>query len=409
MTLVGWLLLLVVLAFAGAYAASRRRPKLPGPTVPRVSEGSDDLGSLGLSEVRPAGPRAARPEEEARRPESVSAARPVSPRPAEPASPAPSAGARPVTLPTVPRGDEPARPKAATHPGPATRSGTPWADPAVAHLLASLAGHVGGGVAIVRHDGRQHLVEARTDGGSLVPVDGRRFDLDGDTWLASDALGGLAGAVGARARAIPVGDAVLLIGGDADAADPYFDLLELVLPESALEPSRPASARASAEAPERAPEVDDVDEMDDFDLGDEEAAEAAPVPRATIIAEEQAEARDAERPLAFALVTLADAEERLTGHAPEAVARAEAELRERLETAPDVRRIEPFGDLLFGVFLALAPAGAAAWCDRLASGDPPLFIGAVAPADGDPTDVRNAAARALHDAYDQKRTRVVEA
>ena len=47
--------------------------------------------------------------------------------------------------------------------------------------------------------------------------------------------------------------------------------------------------------------------------------------------------------------------------------------------------------------------------DRLASGDPPLFIGAVAPADGDPTGIGDAAAQALRDAYDQRRTRVVEA
>jgi hypothetical protein len=336
---------------------------------------------LGLSEVRPAGPRAGPSEDAPRRPESVSAARPASPRPAESA----------------------ARPKATTHPGPATAPGTPWAEPAVAHLLASLAGHVGGVVAVVRHDGRRHEVLARTDGGALVPVAGSAFDLDGDTWLASDALGGLASAVGARALAVPVGDAVLLIGGDADTADPFLDLLEAVLPESLR--AGPASAEPSA-AP-----ADDVIEPGDLeeDLDVAESGEAAPVPRATIIAEEQAAARDAERPLAFALVTLADAEERLTGHAPEAVARAEAELRERLASAPDVRRIEPFGDLLFGVFLGLAPTGAASWCDRLASGDPPLFIGAVAPADGDPTDVRNAAARALHDAYDQKRSRVVEA
>jgi hypothetical protein len=301
----------------------------------------------------------------------------------------------------VPRGDEGARPKATTHPGPATAPGTPWAEPAVSHLLASLAGHVGGVVAVVRHDGRRHEVLARTDGRALVPVAGTAFDLDGDTWLASDALGGLASAVGARALAVPVGGAVLLIGGDADAAGPFLDLLEAVLPESLTATS--ASAPESVELVDDEPEAEDLEE--DLDL----AEEAAPVPRATIIAEEQAAARDAERPLAFALVTLADAEERLTGHAPEAVARAEADLRERLASAPDVRRIEPFGDLLFGVFLGLAPTGAAAWCDRLASGDPPLFIGAVAPADGDPTDVRNAAARALHDAYDQKRTRVVEA
>ena len=181
---------------------------------------------------------------------------------------------------------------------------------------------------------------------------------------------------------MPLGDRVVLVGGDAAHADRYLAVLDALT----LEPA--------------APEVGPAEVPD--------APADAPVPRADIIAEEQAAARDAARPLAFALVTLADAEERLTAGTPEAVAVAEAALRDRLEVAEATRRVEPFGDLLFGAFLDLAPAGTADWCGTLAASDPPLFIGAVAPADGDPHAVRDAAAEALRDAYDQQRTRVVE-
>ncbi|WP_420456894.1 hypothetical protein [Rubrivirga sp.] len=372
MSLVGWFLLLVVLAAVGAYVARQRRPKLPAPTVPRVTGDGDDLSSLGLSAVRPRSAAAVTDPDGA----------PLAEAPARRTVPpgATDAGPRPVSR--------------SRDTGPtAAVPGTPWAEPAVSLLLASLAAHVGGRVAVVRHDGDRHLVEARTDGGALTAVAGRALDVDGERHLGSDALGGLAALVGGRARAVSAGRSTLLVGGDADDADAHLELLATLVPALDLGAgdARPAVVTPIVAADLPAPD------------------DEPPVPRATIIAQEQRAARAAERPLAFALVTLADAEERLTRHDPADVAGAEADLRDRLGAAPDVRRIEPFGALLFGVFLDLDPSGAATWCDRLASGEPPLFIGAVAPADGDPTSIRNAAAQALHDAYDQRRARVVEA
>ena len=396
MSLVGWLFLLVVLAAVGAYAASRRRPKRPAPTVPHVAGDPDDLGSLGLSEVRPASAR--------------SEARPVQARPVEPAA---RPAASPVGLPAVPSDDAP-RPRAASVGGLAVAPGPPWAAPAAAHLLASLAAHTGGVVAVVRADGERYVVEARTDGGALEPVGGPPVALHGPTDLARGTLRTLAALVGGSGRAVPFGDRVVLVGGEGRASGRYLDLL------ASLVPGGPAPDHVFDLLPDASTAASGADAVEaelaaraggrpKSAAGRGPSDEAPPVPRAAIIAQEQTAAREAARPLAFALVTLADAEERLTQHAPQDVARAEADLRDRLATAPDVRRIEPFGDLLFGAFLDLDPDGAAVWCDRLASGDPPLFIGAVAPADGDPTGIRDAAAQALRDAYDQRRTRVVEA
>ena len=365
MSPVGWLLvfLVLVVVVAGVVAARRREAPSPRPSA----QEPNDLAALGLSEVRP---RSASDESQVAS-ERRDEARFEDVPPSRPKGPA--AGRSP----SCPR---PVRRK--------TTADGPWARAAVRHLLRSLAAHVDGPVAVVRHDGDRFQVEARTDGGPSEPVRGNPLALGGPKALDASALGGLAALVGGDARAVPLGPYVVLLGGRGPADDGYLDLLATLV-----------------DAPRPGPEARE-DEAADADEG-ERGVGPAPVPRATIIAEEQAAAHEAGRPLAFALVTLADAEERLTEGGPEAVASAEAALRDRLSDAPDVGRIEPFGDLLFGVFLPLEPAAVARWCDRLASGDPPLFIGAVAPADGDPTGIRDAAAEALHDAYDQRRARVV--
>lgn len=258
-------------------------------------------------------------------------------------------------------------------------------------LLRSLAAHARRPAAIVRHDGERFEVVARTDGGPLTTIAGSTFALDAPSTKDAAALGGLAALVGGRARAIPVGGHVVLVGlgadQDAKTLDQYGDLMAALAPSRTVQNEEPADLEDDALAP----------------------AEDAPVPRAVIIEQEQLAAESDGRPLAFALVTLADAEELLTQHAPEAVAAASAGLRDRLEDAEHVRRVEPFGDLLFGVFIARDPEGAAAWCQTLSASDPPLFIGAVAPASGEPQAVRDAAASALQDAYEQKRAGSVEA
>lgn len=349
----GWILLLTVLA-AGAFAAFRwQQGRLPPPATPtRLPDRDNDLTSLGLSAVRPA-------------------------------SAAPRADAPPAVTPT--RTEDRARPVVKPR-SLALGEAAPWADASAPLLLRSLSIRVGTPVAVVRYESGAYHVAARTDGGSLVPIAAPRLDLDGASDVSADALGGLATLVGGDARVVPVGDHLLLVGahgaGDEALLGAYVDLLTALTPAS-----------VAAEPLHTAPEGAD---------------ESAPVPRAAIIRQEQEAAAAEGSPLAFALVTLADAEERLTQHTPEEVARASSDLRNRLEDADHVRRVEPFGDLLFGVFIDRDPTGAATWCGTLSAGDPPLFIGAVAPADGEPTDVRDAAASALRDAYDQQRARIVE-
>jgi len=388
-TLVGWLFLILVLVVVGVFIARQQRPKARPRPTPRVSGASDELGSLGLSEVRPAQPRD--DDEPADSPAPIRRSAPIPPRSAE--SPRQVVRSETDATPSmrgadgVLGGPRPARPRVPTS---ITDDG-PWDGPAVPHLLASLAAHVGGSVAVVRHDGEAFAVEARSDGGPLTPVRGRPILLDGPSALGPDDLITLSALVGDRARAYPLGDRVVLVGGAGREADRYVDLLAALTPGAEL-------------VEHYADFLGDLQPVDP----DLEARTATPVPRATIIAQEQDAARADGRPLAFALVTLADAEERLTQGTPEVVSQAEAALRSRLAEADGVRRVEPFGDLLFGVFLDLRPKGTAAWCDTLASGDPPLFIGAVAPADGAPNEIRDAAASALRDAYDQRRARVVE-
>ena len=405
MSFVGWFLLLVVLAAAGAVAARRlRRPPAPA-SLPR--EPQDDLASLGLSEARPAGTQPA-------------STRPSGTRPAPRA-----AGPAPSVLMPAGRGAEPR--DIGPRPGGVRLSDdAPWNGRAVPLLLGSLSAHTRGHVAVVRRDGDAYAVVARTDGGPLTRVRASALDLDGPRDLDAAALGALAALVGGPARAVPLGPLTVLVGGDGGSADRYLDLLATLTP-GATPPSEtvPAETAPAGRAPgvrdspsDGRPSDDplygsplDADEAPgDAPHDDRPVAEpSAPVPRAVLIADEQEAARAGGHPLAFALVTLADAEDRLTGDPAEAVAAAEAALRTRLEATEGVRRVEPFGDLLFGAFLDRDPQGTADWCDALSAGDPPLFIGAVAPADGDAADIRDAAAEALRDAYDRRGASVVTA
>ncbi len=422
MSLAGWILLLLIVAAAGYYLfRQQRRVVRPGasrPALPSTPTGNDDLSTLGLSEVRVAGNRESsretRPADEPRgasratsRAESpdrsgremgdrlgVSEARPVT-RPSE---------SRPVESRSEARPTE-ARPVASARPAsPArVRPGTDlWDedDRTVPHLLASLAAHVGGTAAVLRHrDGAYH-VEALAGGPALpdpIDVDDcplHRAPQDRVLTVLPDDLGGLSAlgdAPRAYARALadpPAARAFLVVTTPDEDEDP----------EALAQIERYADLLAS---------LTDL-RATDLDTEVEEPTRDAPVPRATIIQEEQEKARDADRPLAFALVTLAHAEELLEAGGPD-LSKADAALHTRLTEAPHVRRVEPFGDLLVGAFLDLAPDAMAAWCTELAASDPPLFIGAVAPAEGEPEAVRDAAAEALRDAYDQRRAQIVSA
>ena len=134
-------------------------------------------------------------------------------------------------------------------------------------------------------------------------------------------------------------------------------------------------------------------------------AAAPPPPRAVILNAEIDAARRDRRLLVFALVTLADAETVLRGGADDVV-RAEAALRERLSAAPAVRRVEPFGDLLFGAFLDAEGPEVGRWAERLSASGRPLLVGAV-PAVGAADAVRAAATDALQRAYETEAVCVV--
>ena len=365
MSPLAWLLLLAVAA-AVAWVVLRRRPaRPPAPSAPpRLVGERDDLTSLGLSEVRAREPGAAPP----RTPEPVPGARARAEVPGPPAEPA----ARPA----------PARSDGRVSPGAVL-----WPDGAepVRHLLASLAAHVGGAAGVLRYDDAADAYVAEAVAGVRLPDPlpaGRcplhRAPQDGELTLLDGAggMGPFEGPLYVRALAAPPARRAFLVVAPGGAAGD--DVLARVGPFADL-----------------------LAGLSDLD------APPAPPSRVAIIADEQAAARDEGRPLAFALVTLAEAEDVLARGEPAEVAGAEGRLRRRLDADADVRRTEPFGDLLVGVFLDLDPEGVAAWCERTSARAPALFIGAVAPVDGDAADVRAAAAAALRDAYDQQRTQVV--
>ena len=152
----------------------------------------------------------------------------------------------------------------------------------IAILLASLAAHVGGTVAVVRHDGERHLIEARTDGSAMAPVDGPALALDGPMDLGPGALGALSSLVSGFAYAVPMGASVLLIGGDGDGEGTarYLDLLDILgFGGAPTEPERGALP------------ADDTKE-DEVHMAEEGGTR--PTPRAEIIAEEQRAAREAD-------------------------------------------------------------------------------------------------------------------
>ena len=369
MSTLGWLLLLLVAA-AVAWVVLRGQRATPSPrssAPPHPPADREDLTSLGLSEVRPREPGAP----SAREPEPVRA--PAVDRPAR-----------------TDDGAMVARPARSSSPGGAGASVAPdavlWpndADPA-RHLLASLAAYVGGAAGVLRYDvaAGAYVAEAVAGARLPAPLPADRCPLhrapqDGELTLLEDAegMGPFASAVYVRALAAPPAARAFLVVAPARDADGVLDAV---------------GAFADLLA----------------DLSDLRSP-ATPPSRVAVIEGEQEAARAEGRPLAFALVTLAEAEDVLGREAPAEVAEAERRLRRRLDTDDAVRRTEPFGDILVGVFLDLEPDGVAAWCERTSAGSPALFIGAVAPVDGDAADVRDAAASALHDAYDQQRTQVV--
>ena len=118
--------------------------------------------------------------------------------------------------------------------------------------------------------------------------------------------------------------------------------------------------------------------------------------RTALLSAEIASSREADQPLAFALVTRADVESALASGDPEAATNA---LCAELRTHEAVRRAEPFGDLVVGVFLDADALAASRWTRTLIGHEPPLRLGLVAPADYDAAAVRADAESALAEAW----------
>ncbi|MEM8598658.1 MAG: hypothetical protein AAGF99_01950 [Bacteroidota bacterium] len=140
-----------------------------------------------------------------------------------------------------------------------------------------------------------------------------------------------------------------------------------------------------------------------------DAEPMTPVARRVIVAEEMERSRARQYPLALALVHRTDAEAVAAG-GPAAVEQAEATLRQHLDHTLALAdgRVEPFGELLYGVFYYGRAADVEAWVELVrttpaAGGETlPLTIGVALYGGRHQTSdqLRGDAVQALSDAYD---------
>ena len=111
---------------------------------------------------------------------------------------------------------------------------------------------------------------------------------------------------------------------------------------------------------------------------DDASSQRATPTRRSIIAGEMERAREAERPLALALVYRADAED-VAERGADAVAAAERDLRLLLEDFTPQGRVERFSELVYGAFLYDEPEDIEAWVQEVrtrgADADLPLVAG----------------------------------
>jgi hypothetical protein len=133
--------------------------------------------------------------------------------------------------------------------------------------------------------------------------------------------------------------------------------------------------------------------------------------RRSIIADEIAQAQEADRPLALALVYRTDAEE-VADKGADAVAAAERDLRLHLEDLTPEGRIERFSELVYGAFLYDTPAAIEAWVQRVrargAEADMPLVAGVARFDDHrDPDALRADAFNALQHALAEREDYVI--
>ena len=175
--------------------------------------------------------------------------------------------------------------------------------------------------------------------------------------------------------------------------------------ESATESTEPKhnfvfDAQAAAEEPK--PDI----KMPAFDPPDDR--NGLPRPRNEIIAEEMAAARLVQEPLALALVVPRDAV-KVAAQGSRAIAEAEKKLLDRLREVAGSNRVEPFGELVVGVFCKAGPAFVEAWVERVEHSGPAVQIGValLRARHRTPKAFRADAETALREAYERKEDCVI--
>lgn len=159
--------------------------------------------------------------------------------------------------------------------------------------------------------------------------------------------------------------------------------------------------QAAAEIEEETDEDTKPSTPDLFSQINEQADGEEPT-RLQLLANELAAAREDERPIAFALVAPRKADELLETH-PDDIQGLEEEISGRLLNVDGTQRVDPFGDLLLGVFCDLQSIDFDTWAEAVAV-ETPVHIGAVIVNTDDDVDaetVRDKAADAVHAAYEK--------
>ena len=187
-----------------------------------------------------------------------------------------------------------------------------------------------------------------------------------------------------------------------DASDVISTSVETVSTAESVEPEHNFVFDVQAAAEEPKPDI----KMPTFDPPD--GRNGSPRPRNEIIAEEMAAARQVQEPLALALVVPRDAVE-VAARGSHAIAEAEEKLLARLRGVAGSSRVEPFGELVVGVFSKAGPAFVEAWVERVEHSGPAVQIGValLRARHRTPEAFRADAETALREAYERKEDCVI--
>ena len=450
-------LLLLAIGAVAAFVYLRRRASQARPPSSLRVPPEDELRTLGLSEVRPrttATESAKATEEPA--PARHAARGPASggKGPRRPEKPVRASEPEPIPVPDeiddtsdVSERAETEEPEPRARPASTPRAGIPGVAPLLDSVRSSLGAR---SVVLLRYDegsdgyevvgragegfGGKFNFPAPGNALHRVPADGSISLLDSDTFRAlvyhvrpEGTVGHAAAlAVDASTRHLLVADRGVDDGpfgaAQLDLLGEFADLVGRLLGATGSRPppGEPGPLPAGADkGPRRkpaqdtqladlfAPTPEEPEKAPDDDPGSREPddAPAPPPQRRAILAEEIGLAREAGRALAFALVTRRDSE---GGDEDVDVSEVEGDLRRRLEGVAGTARVERFGDALMGAFGYFDAGAAEEWAERVAASGDPVHIGIAMMADRHgPEDLREDAAAALHDAYEQDETCVI--